>query len=112
MSRVRLTVATDSPQETRSTPGPAARAPIGDTGRGKCRSAPQAAAEHRLALLGPLAAVGLGLAEEIGQLLVAVPLGVLDVGLQAQRVAEAGLRVPDQVVVLVPGARDAAGLGC
>jgi hypothetical protein len=63
-----------------------------------------------LALLGAIAAGFLGAAEEVGKLGVAVALGVLDVGLQAQRVAQALLGESDDVVVLVPGAGRLAGL--
>jgi hypothetical protein len=54
------------------------------------RSAAQPLAQQLLALLGALAALGLGLAEEGGELGVALALGVLDVGLQPQSVAQAG----------------------
>ena len=67
--------------------------------------------EHPLGLLGALAALGLRPAEELGEVVVAVALRVLDVGLQAERVAEAGLGEPDQVVVLVLGSDHVAGLG-
>src|SRR4051812_48518579 len=63
-----------------------------------------------LALLGALAALTLRAAEEVGELVVAVPLGVLDVGLEAQRVVQALLHEPDDVVVLVLGAGYLAGL--
>src|SRR5690348_17161655 len=78
--------------------------------RSRQRSAGQPALQHHLPLLGALAAVGLGLAEEVGELVVTRPLGVLDVELQAHGVAQAGLGVPDEVVVLVGRARDVAGL--
>jgi hypothetical protein len=42
--------------------------------------------EQFLALVGPLAALALGAPEEVGQLDVAVALGVLDVGVQPERV--------------------------
>src|SRR3954471_10800349 len=71
-------------------------------------SAGQPVPEQLLALLGALAAVRLRLAEQVRDLVVPVALGVLDVGLQAQGVAQAGLGVPDEVVVLVLGAGDVA----
>jgi hypothetical protein len=52
------------------------------------RSAAQPPAQQLLALLGTLAALGLGLAEEGGELGVALAFGVLDVGLQPQGVAQ------------------------
>jgi hypothetical protein len=52
------------------------------------RSAAQPHAQQLLALLGTLAALGLGLAEEGGELGVALAFGVLDVGLQPQGVAQ------------------------
>src|SRR5215216_3284287 len=70
------------------------------------RSAAQPLTQQLLALLGALAALGLGLAEEGGELGVALAFGVLDVGLQPQGVAQAGLGEPDDVVVLVLGAGD------
>src|SRR3954464_8424817 len=63
-----------------------------------------------LALLAALAALCLGATEEVRELGVPVAFGVLDVGLKPQRVAEALLCEPDQVVVLVLRARDLAGL--
>jgi hypothetical protein len=54
-----------------------------------------------LALLGALAALSLRAAEEVRELGIPVPLGVLDVGLESQRVREALLCEPDDVVVLV-----------
>src|SRR5215217_3805200 len=74
------------------------------------RSAAQPLAQQLLALLGALAALGLGLAEEGGQLGVALAFGVLDVGLQPQGVAQAGLGEPGDVVVLVLGAGDLSSL--
>src|SRR5690606_24667232 len=74
------------------------------------RSGGDTAAEVVLALLGALAALGLGAAEEVGQLGVPRALGVVDVRLQAQRVAQALLDEPDQVVVLVLRPGDPAGL--
>src|SRR3954449_11865049 len=73
-------------------------------------SAAEPAGEQLLSLLGALTAVRLRLAEQLGQLGVAVTLGILDVGLQAQRVAQAGLGVPDEVVVLVRSAGHIPGL--
>src|SRR5256885_16706630 len=66
--------------------------------------------QHLLAELGALAAVSLRPGEELGQLGVALPLRVLDIGLQPQRVVQALLSEPDQVVVLVGGSGDLAGL--
>src|SRR5947199_6651484 len=70
-------------------------------------------AEPRLQQLlgefGALAAVCLRLAEELGHFVVARPLGVRAVLLEAERVAETLLHEPDQVVVLVLGAGDLAG---
>src|SRR4051812_23064249 len=63
-----------------------------------------------LALLAALAALCLGAAEEVRELGVPVAFGVLDVGLEPQRVAQALLCEPDQVVVLVLRAGDLAGL--
>src|SRR5215216_8007440 len=51
-----------------------------------------------------------GPAEEVGQLRIPLAFGVLDVGLQAQGVAQAGLGEPDDVVILVLGAGDVPGL--
>src|SRR5919106_921243 len=63
-----------------------------------------------LALLGALAALTLRTTEELRQLLVAVALGVLRVLLHPEHVAKALLGEPEQVVVLVLGAGDVAGL--
>src|SRR4051812_49411297 len=71
----------------------------------------EAGGEHALALLGTLAAVGLCLAEELGELAVLRALRILDVVLQSQRVAQTRLGEPDDVVVLVGSAGDVAGLG-
>src|SRR4029450_11552775 len=49
--------------------------------------------------------------EELGEFLVAFTVGVLDVGLETKRVAEAGFGGPDDVVVLVLGTGDLSGLG-
>src|SRR5690242_14033658 len=68
-------------------------------------------AEHLLRLVGALAALALGPAEEVGQLTVAVPLGILDVGVQPQHVVHARLGEPDDVVVLVLRTGHVAGLG-
>src|SRR5487761_213235 len=67
--------------------------------------------EQLLTEVGALAAVGLRLAEQVRGLLVAVPLRVLNVGLQPQRVVQAGLGVPDEVVILVLGPGDVPGFG-
>jgi hypothetical protein len=53
-----------------------------------------------LALLGSFTAFGLSLSEQLHKLIVAVTLCVLDIGLQAQRIAETPLGKPDEVVVL------------
>src|SRR5690349_7867415 len=81
MSQVRLAADTDA--DTR-------KAPSRD-GRGPRDQALHALLEHRLPHVAALAAVGLRLAEELGQLRVAGALGVLDVQVQAQSVAQAGL---------------------
>src|SRR6185436_3865261 len=73
--------------------------------------ASEAGAQHLLALLAALAALRLGPPEEVGEFGVAVAFGVLDVGLESKRVAQARLREPDDVVGLVLGAGDLAGLG-
>src|SRR3954447_14909682 len=72
----------------------------------------QAALQQSLALLGSLLALMLSLAEEVRQLRVVLALRVLDVGLEAQGVVETRFGEPDDVVVLVLGAGDVAGLGC
>src|SRR5215204_2631286 len=71
----------------------------------------EAGGHHLLALLRALAALVLRLAKELRELVVALALGVLDVRLESQGVAEARLREPDDVVVLVLGAGDVTGLG-
>src|SRR5215212_2940559 len=72
--------------------------------------APQPLTQQLLALLGALAALRLGLAEEPGEFGVAVAFRVLDIGLQAQGVTKARLGEPDDVVILVLGAGDLSGL--
>jgi hypothetical protein len=89
-------------------PGPC-RPPL-RPGLGSLPSVPQPGPEQLLALLGALAALALGPAEEVGQLAVAVAFGVLDVALQPQGVAQARLGEPDDVVVPVLGPGDLAGL--
>jgi hypothetical protein len=69
------------------------------------------ALQQLLALLGALLALVLGLAEEVREVGVVLALGVLDVALQAKSVRQALLGEPDDVVVLVLGAGDVAGLG-
>src|SRR3954447_17382822 len=64
-------------------------------------SARQTLCQELLAPLAALAARLLGAAEELRQVRVAVTVGVLDIGLQTQRIAERLLGEPDQVVVLV-----------
>src|SRR5919108_598153 len=71
----------------------------------------EALAQELLALLATLAAGTLRAAEELGELRVAGALGVLDVGLEAKRVAQRLLGEPDEVVVLVGGAGDLAAFG-
>src|SRR3954451_2507709 len=66
--------------------------------------------QELLALLATAAAGLLCLAEEVGELGVVVPLGVLDVLVEAQHVVEARLGVPDDVVRLVLGSCLLAGL--
>src|SRR5690606_21885930 len=78
--------------------------------RNRSSAAVQACAQQPLAQFRALAAVRLGPAEQVGDLGVLGALGVLDVTLQAQCVVQARLDVPDQVVVLVLCAGDAAGL--
>src|SRR4051794_2751297 len=73
-------------------------------------SAVEPLGQHLLALLGSLAAGLLGAPEELGELGVVLALGVLDVGVQSQDVAQGLLGEPDDVVVLVLGAGDLAGL--
>src|ERR1044072_3719962 len=73
-------------------------------------AAVQPGSQEPLAYLGALAAVRLGLAEQVGDLGVLVAFRVLDVALQAQRGAQARLDVPDEVVVLVRRAGRTAGL--
>src|SRR5205823_9168309 len=81
---------------------------------GRSRSGARPRTQQLLADLRALAAVRLRLAEQVGELGVAVAGRVLDVDLQAQRVAQASLYVPDQVVVLVlragPGACFLSGI--
>src|SRR3954449_11001715 len=101
MSRARLSGGTDVHMR---------KGPLPPAGGGPWDHRSQATLEQRLPSLGALAAVGLRLAEQLGDLRVTAPLGVLDVQLEAHRVAQAGLGVPDEVVVLVRGAGDVAGL--
>src|SRR6187551_1005906 len=74
------------------------------------RSSSETRAQHLLALLGSLAARLLCSPEEFRELGVSLALGVLDVGLEPQNVAQTLLREPDHVVVLVLGAGDLSGL--
>src|SRR4051794_15811093 len=69
-------------------------------------SAAEPGLEQLLALLSALAALCLRLAEQVGEVAVAVAVGVLNVGLQAECIAQALLGEPDEVVVLVLGAGD------
>src|SRR5215207_9028610 len=78
-------------------------------GRSVGRSA-ETRLQERLPLLGALAALALRAPEEIGELAVAVALGIGRVLLHPQRVAQALLREPDDVVVLVLGPGDLAAL--
>src|SRR4051812_39439546 len=75
-------------------------------------SARQALRQELLAPLAALAARLLGAAEELPQVRVAVTVGVLDIGLQTQRIAERLLGEPDQVVVLVLSASGLASFVC
>src|SRR4051794_16652329 len=68
--------------------------------------AAEAAREQLLALFSALAALTLRSAEEVGELGISVAVGVLDVDLEAESVAQARLGEPNQVVVLVLGAGD------
>lgn len=67
--------------------------------------------EQLLPLLGTLAAVVLSASEELGELAVTFALGVGAVGLQTEDVVQARLGEPQDVVVLVGGAGDGAGIG-
>jgi len=98
-------------------PAPPVDAPTGaQRRRDECARGPpggsgeDATAQHFLALLRALAALVLRATEEVGELLVALALRVLDVLLQPQHVVEALLGEPEDVVVLVLGPGDAAGL--
>src|ERR671911_1701845 len=84
--------------------------PSGCRSLGQLGSAAETAREQLLALLSALAALTLGSAEELGELGISVALGILDVPLEAEGVAQARLGEPDDVVVLVLGARDLPGL--
>src|SRR5215204_6262678 len=97
----------------------AGREPGSDEGPGRRATAPrpgpeclQPALQKSLALLGALLALVLSLAEEVSELGVVGPLRVLDVCLEPEGVRQALLGEPDDVVVLVLGAGDCAGLGC
>src|SRR3954447_9664659 len=83
---------------------------VGIDGSRPGRLALEAALQQLLALLGALLALVLGLAEELREIVVALALGVLDVALETQRVRQALLGEPDDVVVLVLGACDLSGL--
>src|ERR671930_553898 len=74
------------------------------------RSAHEARSQELLPLLGALAALALSAAEEVRELRISVPLGVLDVRVEPQHVPQALLDEPDDVVVLVLGAGDLPGL--
>src|SRR3954452_5167581 len=86
--------------------GPRRRRP----GRPRSRSRGDALPQQLLALLGALAARLLSAAEELGEVGIALAVGVLGVGLEAEHVVEALLGEPDDVVVLVLGARHVTGL--
>src|SRR5690606_34107940 len=102
--------ATAREKPTRSaTPHRARR--VGRLPRRREESSGQALPEQILALFGTLATFLLRLAEELGEFVVAVALGVTDVGLQPQRVAQTRLDEPDDVVVLVLRAGHVTGLG-
>src|SRR3954453_19723448 len=79
-------------------------------GMGLC-SAGEPIAQEFFASFAALAALALGAAEELGELAVAVALGVLGVFLHAQGVAVTLLGEPQQVVVLCLGTGDLACLG-
>src|SRR4051812_10267798 len=70
----------------------------------------EAGREQFLALLTALAAVRLSLAEELRKLIIAVTLGIGDVGLETKCVAERLLGEPHDVVGLVLGPGDLAAL--
>src|SRR5207248_113183 len=70
----------------------------------------QTLSEQVLALLSALAARRLRAAEELGQIRVALALGVLDIGLEAQHIAQRSLSEPNEVVILVLSPGDIAGL--
>src|SRR5699024_10601074 len=71
---------------------------------------PETLREQLFTDLGALAAVGLRLAEQFGDLVVSGPFGVVAVRLHPQRVAQTHLGERDEVEVLVLGAGDPTGL--
>src|SRR4051794_2668723 len=75
-------------------------------------SAGEPLAQEVLALVRALLALALGPAEELGELVVAVALRVACVLVHAQCVAQALLREPDEVVVLVLGSGYLSSFGC
>jgi hypothetical protein len=68
-------------------------------------SAGQALAQQLLALLATLPAGSLRALEELDQLRIAVALRVVDIGLQAQRVAQRLLDEPDEGCSPCPSCR-------
>src|SRR5947207_4726265 len=76
---------------------------VGSTKRWVLTASGQPGPEQPLAEFGAFAAVGLRLAEKVCQLSIRGLGGVMDVGLQPDRIAQAGLHVPDKVVVLIRG---------
>src|SRR5215213_11186028 len=88
--------------------GPSQRLPGGSV-VGLARSAAEPGLEQLLALLSALAALCLRLAEEVREFAVAIAVSVLDVGLQPERIAQALLGEPNEVVVLVLGASYLSG---
>jgi hypothetical protein len=87
------------------------RAPMRTGLEHECVGSPlQTGLQQRLALFASLATFGLGLSEELRDLVVAVAFGIFNVGFQSQRVAQALLGEPDQVVELVLGPCDLARL--
>ena len=75
-----------------------------------CWSAGDTGLQQGRALLGALPAVGLSTPEQIGGLVVAVLLGVVDVLLEPQRIVDAGLGLPQQVVIIVLGSGHGTGV--
>ena len=70
----------------------------------------QPGTEQSLAEFGAFAAIGLRLAEKVCQLGIRGLGGVVDLGLQPDRITQVGLHVPDMVVILIRGAGYYAGV--